>query len=312
MLARLRAVLRSVIGACSILAVAACGDSRRAADQTQTQTREPDATPPQVAASARDASRVPDVSGQSVDFAEQTLRAAGLRASRAMPPRSERRAPLDFGPLVVRTEPPVGSTVARGTSVALRTVARLELPSEESFSVPFDRVRVVDDRTIQVRVPVPGRCCRLEPPAAQVVGRVVRVRVSVRPRGDVIAFGDRRRWLEVRLPEPLAGRPVLPAVGELTRAMPTYRTSPAPQETPIVMPDDRTLVVRYLSGVPACYALNRVIVRERAKTVTLSVRVGAPRHNPRDGVCIQPGITSLAVVRLDRPLGDRRIRGGGR
>lgn len=252
---------------------------------------------------------VPDVSGQSVEFAEQTLLAAGLRAERR-PPDTES---LDFGPLVSATEPGTGSRVARGSVVALQTVEPLALPSTAaSWLVPFDRVRVVDENTIQVRILVPGRCCRLEATASQAVGSVVRVLVSTRLGGNAIRFTRRRRWLTVELPEPLAGRPVLPAVGQFARTLPTRATWPARHEAPIVMPDDRTLVVPYSSGVPACYALNRVVVRERVDRVTLSVRVGPPRHAPANQACIRPGIAALAVVRLPHPVAGRDLRGAGR
>lgn len=75
--------------------------------------------------------------------------------------------------------------------------------------------------------------------------------------------------------------------------------------------DGRTIRVEWSSGVEPCTTLDRVDVAETGKKVTITLYEGPLRASP-DAVCVQIAITKVTEVRLDKPLGDRRIVDGAR
>ncbi len=242
---------------------------------------------------------VPDVTGQSAAFAGDRLRAVGLAAGDVPDQRAARR-------LVAAQDPPAGGWARPGARVALRTVKPLAARVAGRAPLAFDRVQAVGERALRVRVLAP-RCCPPERPAVQVVGRTVRLRLS---SAAALAQGARiaPRWVEVRLPEPLAGRAVVPADAELARPVPTRAVRPAaPGGPPIVMADDRTVAVPYTGGIPACFALHAVVVRETPSEVRVGVRTGTPRRQRANLACGAIAIRSVALARLKAPLADRRL-----
>ncbi len=74
--------------------------------------------------------------------------------------------------------------------------------------------------------------------------------------------------------------------------------------------DDRTLTVLYVGGTQDCYQLDRVEVRERPATVTVTVYEGLRPDLPPDAACIEIGVYKAATVVLTEPLGDRELLDG--
>ena len=76
-----------------------------------------------------------------------------------------------------------------------------------------------------------------------------------------------------------------------------------------VLAPDR-LQVRYATGVPECYgSLDRAVVKEADQEVVL-VLVARPPTGPADQPCPDIALIKDTVVRLDAPLGDRRVIDG--
>jgi len=76
-----------------------------------------------------------------------------------------------------------------------------------------------------------------------------------------------------------------------------------------VLAPDR-LQVRYAVGVPACYgSLDRAVVKEADQEVVL-VLVARPPSGPATRPCNDIALLKDAVVRLDAPLGQRRVING--
>jgi hypothetical protein len=69
----------------------------------------------------------------------------------------------------------------------------------------------------------------------------------------------------------------------------------------------RLVEVEFYGGVEACEGLDHVEVREGSKAVRVTVFVG---RVPQAEVCIEIAVLKAATVRLDDPLGDRRIVDG--
>jgi hypothetical protein len=76
-----------------------------------------------------------------------------------------------------------------------------------------------------------------------------------------------------------------------------------------VLAPDR-LQVRYAVGVPECYGtLDRAVAKESGHTVAL-VLVARPPSGPANQPCPDIALVKDTVVRLDAPLGDRRVVDG--
>lgn len=75
--------------------------------------------------------------------------------------------------------------------------------------------------------------------------------------------------------------------------------------------DGRTIRILWTSGVEPCHTLDRVDVAETAKTVTITLYEGPLRASP-DVACIEIAIEKVTEVRLDKPLGGRKIVDGAR
>jgi hypothetical protein len=73
--------------------------------------------------------------------------------------------------------------------------------------------------------------------------------------------------------------------------------------------DRRTVEVEFYGGVEECEGLDRVEVRERPRTVRITVFVG---RVPEAEVCIELAVLKATTVRLEEPIGDRRIVDGAR
>lgn len=69
----------------------------------------------------------------------------------------------------------------------------------------------------------------------------------------------------------------------------------------------RTLLIVFTSGPEECFGLDRVDVDEDAGTVTVTLYEG---RVPEAEVCIEIAVVKGVRVRLDEPVGDRRIVDG--
>jgi hypothetical protein len=112
------------------------------------------------------------------------------------------------------------------------------------------------------------------------------------------------------------GRPSPPVV-KPDPAVVAPRDQPPRPDVPVtlsidsyeVLAPDR-LRVRYSAGMPACYgALDRVVVKEDGQEVAL-VLVARPPTGPADQPCPDIALLEHTVVRLDAPLGGRRVVDG--
>lgn len=75
--------------------------------------------------------------------------------------------------------------------------------------------------------------------------------------------------------------------------------------------DGRTLTIVWWSGVEPCHVLDRVKVRQTAKSVTVTLYEG-PARGSRDAVCIEIAIQKSTTVKLKAPLGKRKVIDGAR
>ncbi|MEV7966631.1 hypothetical protein AB0O34_11700 [Sphaerisporangium sp. NPDC088356] len=75
--------------------------------------------------------------------------------------------------------------------------------------------------------------------------------------------------------------------------------------------DGRKLKVVWWSGVEPCTVLDRVKVKETAKSVTVTLYEGQAR-NARDVACIDIAIQKTTTVKLKAPLGKRKVIDGAR
>jgi hypothetical protein len=77
----------------------------------------------------------------------------------------------------------------------------------------------------------------------------------------------------------------------------------------VVSDDGRTLTIFFWSGVEPCYVLDHVDVDEGAGAVTVTLFEG---HDASAGdvACIEIAVLKKVVVRLDEPVGDRRVVDG--
>ncbi len=73
--------------------------------------------------------------------------------------------------------------------------------------------------------------------------------------------------------------------------------------------DERTLAVRFWSGVEPCYVLDRVEVEESDETVTITLYEGSDPAEP-DAVCIEIALWKEVLVELDAPLDGREVVDG--
>jgi hypothetical protein len=129
----------------------------------------------------------------------------------------------------------------------------------------------------------PGSGPAGEPAGASVEPRSGPTPSVVRPEPSLVAPRDQ------------AARPDVP----VTLAIQSYE----------VLAPDR-LQVRYAAGLPECYGvLDRAVVKEADQEVSL-VLVARPPTGPADRPC--PDIAQVldTLVRLDAPLGDRRVVDG--
>jgi hypothetical protein len=134
----------------------------------------------------------------------------------------------------------------------------------------------------------------------------VRVRVLLveRPRGTAGAMrsGDPQREVEVVLERPLAGRVVVDGCAHLAQVAPRGARPPKPTVWHRVREaDDRTLVVYWHGG--KSFPLDHVSTdwRDGELVVTVWVAGGGGRL---------AGAYYATIVRLDRPVGGRRIVDG--
>lgn len=74
--------------------------------------------------------------------------------------------------------------------------------------------------------------------------------------------------------------------------------------------DERTLAVRFYSGVEPCYVLDRVEVVEAAESVTITLYEGSDPAEP-DAVCIEIAVWKEVLVELGAPLAGREVVDGG-
>ena len=114
-----------------------------------------------------------------------------------------------------------------------------------------------------------------------------------------------RQSAELRLPEPLAGRPVVErAPNEPDPSL--VNQHPAPFDAVRPSPDGRTAVVFYTYGV--CESLAGSRVAEHRRTVEVTLLQG---NHGSGQVCPAIALFGLTLVRLPSPLGTRRIVDGG-
>jgi hypothetical protein len=120
------------------------------------------------------------------------------------------------------------------------------------------------------------------------------------PATGALRFDDPARRVRVVLDEPLRGRPVVDGCARLVAPRPD------PAQPPILEPfhrlrraDERTLIVYWRGGpyVP----LDHVSTEWRDHSLLLGVWLYG-------GMAPASGAYEAAIVRLDRPLGDRKIR----
>jgi hypothetical protein len=98
-------------------------------------------------------------------------------------------------------------------------------------------------------------------------------------------------------PEPASPRP----------GMADVRAIPWDQVT--VGPDDRSLTIRFWSGVEPCYVLDHIDVVYRADRVIVALFEG---HDPQDEdtACIEIALLKSVVIALDQPVDGRQIVDG--
>ncbi|GGK99137.1 hypothetical protein Sme01_60360 [Sphaerisporangium melleum] len=75
--------------------------------------------------------------------------------------------------------------------------------------------------------------------------------------------------------------------------------------------DGRRLTVIWWSGVEPCSVLDRVGVRETAKRVTVTLYEGQAR-GAEDVACIEIAVQKSTTVKLNKPLGHRKIIDGAK
>jgi hypothetical protein len=78
-----------------------------------------------------------------------------------------------------------------------------------------------------------------------------------------------------------------------------------------VGPDDRTLHIRFTSGVEPCYVLDHIDVDYRKTKVFVTLYEG---HEPSDEdvACIEIAEFKITKVQLTEPLGGREVKDGAR
>ncbi|MEU8197479.1 hypothetical protein AB0C10_27195 [Microbispora amethystogenes] len=95
----------------------------------------------------------------------------------------------------------------------------------------------------------------------------------------------------------------------VTPVGPTLNTRAVPWESATPADGGRSLDVVWWSGVEPCQVLDHVDVKETAREVTVTVYEGQDRRSP-DAVCIAIAIQKTTQVRLESPLGDRKVVDG--
>ncbi|GAA3792199.1 hypothetical protein GCM10022226_09240 [Sphaerisporangium flaviroseum] len=122
---------------------------------------------------------------------------------------------------------------------------------------------------------------------------------------------------------PAAERPVVTSANSTGATTPAAAPSPTKPKGHTITPrkvrwekakpsrDGRRLKIVWWSGVEPCNVLDRVKVRETAKTVTVTLYEGRARGS-RDVACIQIAIQKTTTVKLKAPLGKRKIVDGAR
>lgn len=78
----------------------------------------------------------------------------------------------------------------------------------------------------------------------------------------------------------------------------------------VVGSDDRTITVRFWSGVEPCYVLDRVDVSYRTDAVTITLYQGNDPTAGAGAVCPDIALLKQTVVALDQPLAGRQIVDG--
>ncbi|MFB9428260.1 hypothetical protein [Streptoalloteichus tenebrarius] len=73
--------------------------------------------------------------------------------------------------------------------------------------------------------------------------------------------------------------------------------------------DGAALRVSFWSGVEPCHVLDHVDVRQGADEVVITVHEGHDPARP-DTACVEIAVLKATVVRLDAPLGGRRVVDG--
>jgi hypothetical protein len=109
---------------------------------------------------------------------------------------------------------------------------------------------------------------------------------------------------------PITGRPPddgSPQVVEPRSGM--VDVFPRPYDTAAPDDDGTRVTIDFWSGVEPCTVLDRVDVRYDSRTVTITLFEGRD-PNAGDVACIEIAVQKRVVVRLDEPLGDRRIVDG--
>ncbi|MET8142043.1 hypothetical protein ABZU32_17180 [Sphaerisporangium sp. NPDC005288] len=108
-----------------------------------------------------------------------------------------------------------------------------------------------------------------------------------------------------------------------TPAAPAAGPSPTRPKGPTVHPrkvrwekvrpsrDGRRLTVIWWSGVEPCSVLDRVGVRETAKSVTITLYEGQAR-GAENTACIEIAVQKSTTVKLKKPLGHREIVDGAK
>ncbi|WP_182883863.1 hypothetical protein [Microbispora sp. H10949] len=97
----------------------------------------------------------------------------------------------------------------------------------------------------------------------------------------------------------------------VTPAGPTLNTRAVPWESATPADGGRSLDVVWWSGVEPCQVLDHVDVKETVREVTVTVYEGQDRRSP-DAVCIAIAIRKTTQVRLESPLGDRKVVDGAK
>jgi hypothetical protein len=77
----------------------------------------------------------------------------------------------------------------------------------------------------------------------------------------------------------------------------------------VVGPDDRTVTLRFWSGVEPCYVLDRVDVAYAADGVTVTLFQGTD-PSAKDVACIEIAVLKQTTITLDQPLAGRPLVDG--